>query len=358
MLGGYYLGQLYLGISGLPAAGENPTLTVQPSSHQLSSDNITLTQKHTIVVNSASHTLTSDNITLIQKHLLVVEDALHTLMSENVALTSEHFLGVNDAFHGLTSTEIALTQKHTIVVDNTTHTLSSDNLDIVEHKLLVVADAYHGHTVNGDLEIVVHFYLVVQNALHSHTAQNIALTQKHDLVVNNTLHELTSRNISGFMNIEPFGFGGGFGAIDGWGVKQFGEINIELPLNFLIQGLDSTIGITSDKLLEFIQIFNFIKTGIYIKDFENDGAMGGEYEPAVGTVPKKYGSFGQIAPDENDNYGFLIVDVDSIGSYEQDTINSGILNRSNRGQGQLAPEVASTGNYIKANNNTGEYEVE
>lgn len=43
MLGGYYLGQLYLGISGLPAGS---TLSVKSSSPQLSSDNINLTQKH------------------------------------------------------------------------------------------------------------------------------------------------------------------------------------------------------------------------------------------------------------------------------------------------------------------------
>lgn len=66
MFGGYYLGQLYLGISGLPSSG---SLSVQQPSHQLSSDNVTLVQKHTIVVDSDSHTLTSENITLTQKHI-------------------------------------------------------------------------------------------------------------------------------------------------------------------------------------------------------------------------------------------------------------------------------------------------
>lgn len=273
MLGGYYLGQLYLGISGLPSAG---VLSAVPSSHQLSSDNLTLTQKHTLVVDSDSHTLASGNITLTQKHLLVVEDAIHTLMSENVALTSEHFLGVNDAFHGLESTEIHLTQKHTIVVDNTSHTVNSDNLELTEHKTLVVQNTTHNHIADA-VVLAVKSYLDVDNTIHGHTVNNILLFQKHLLSVANTLHGVTSTSIGGLLSIEPFGFGGGFGAIEAWGVKQFGEINIELPINFLILNLDSNHSVSSDSLNTFIQIFNMIRTGIYIRDFNDDGYVGDEY---------------------------------------------------------------------------------
>lgn len=352
MLGGYYLGQLYLGISGLPAGG---TLSPQGSSHQLSSDNITLTQKHTIVVDSDSHTLTSENITLIQKHLLTVENAAHTLMSENVALTSEHFLGINDSFHGLTSTEIALTQKHTIVVDNTTHSVNSDNIDLVEHKTLVIADVSHGHTAQG-VTLAVRSYLDVANALHGHTSQNTTLTQKHVLVVNNTTHGLTSDSIAGLLTIEPNGFGGGYGAIEAWGVKHFGEINIELPLNYLILADDAVHNLWFDDFDTFVQIFNMIRTGIYIKDFEKDGQVGEQYTQDAGTMPSNNGNFGNLAPVVGSDNGFFIVEMGSSGSYEQNGINDGILQSGNRGSGELSTEVIETGIYAKKDNNTGEYE--
>lgn len=91
MLGGYYLGQLYLGISGLPDTG---TLSVQSSSHQLSSDNITITQKHTLVTSSAVHSLASDNVTIIQKFILKADDTIHNITSDNVSIIS--FFDIRD----------------------------------------------------------------------------------------------------------------------------------------------------------------------------------------------------------------------------------------------------------------------
>jgi hypothetical protein len=352
MLGGYYLGQLYLGISGLPSSG---VLSVVPSSHQLSSDNITLTQKHSILVDSTAHALSSENITLTQKHVLTVENAIHTLMSENVAITSEQVLGINDAFHGLTSTEIALTQKHTIVVDNTTHTVNSDNLDLVEHKTLVINNTLHGHTAQS-VTLAVRSYLDVANALHSHTAQNTLLTQKHSLVVSNTTHSLLTDAIGGLLSIEPNGFGGGYGAIEAWGVKHFAEINIELPLNYIIIADDATHSLWFDDFDTFVQIFNMVRTGIYIKDFEKDGEVGEQYTADAGTVPTNNGYFGNLAPVVGSDNGFFMVEVGSSGSYDNNDINDGILKSGNRGEGELSTEVIETGIYAKKDNNTGEYE--
>jgi hypothetical protein len=373
MFGGYYLGQLYLGISGLPIAG---ILSVVPSSHQLSSDNVTLTQKHIIVIADTLHGLTSENITLTQKHLLSVDNAIHTLMSENVAITSEQVLGVNDAFHGVTSTEIALTQKHTIVVENTTHGLTSDNLDLVEHKLLVVANALHGHTAETPA-IVVHFYLVVDNTLHGHTAGSLLLSQKHTIVVANTLHSLTSDTLGGLINIQPDGMGGGFGAVDGFAFAEYGTINIELPLNYYIYAgnalhtlsdnftvitqrhtlvtSDGYILVTSPNL-DMTQVIWF-DGGVYIKDYGSDGSMGAEYDSDAGTNVLNNGYFGNLAPVVNPDNGFLIGKMGSSGSYEENDINSGIINLANGGQGNLSTEVQDTGIYAKDNNNNGEYEV-
>ncbi len=374
MFGGYYLGQLYLGISGLPASGN---ITVQSDSHQLSSDNITLTQKQTIVIADTLHGLTSGNITLIQKHLVTADDAYHTLMSENVAITSEQVLGINSAFHGLTSTTLDLTQKHTLVVNNTAHGLTSDNIQLVEHFTLAVANTLHGHTAETPA-IVVHFYLVVANALHGHTAQNITLTQKQLLVVADTLHGLTSTTLAGLLSIEPFGFGGGFGAVDGYGYSGFGVINTELVQNYYIRGLDSYHTLLTDAApltqkhtlvtnngyilvstanLDLSQYIWF-DGGVYIMDSESEGEAGSEYTPGNGTTAVEHGYFGQIAPVADSNLGFLVVEMGSNGSYAINDTNNGILNRSNSGQGNLTTEVEDTGNYIKSNNNSGEYEAQ
>lgn len=373
MLGGYYLGQLYLGISGLPMAG---ILSVVPSSHQLSSDNITLVQKHTLVINSAAHTLSSENVTVTQKHQLTVEAAYHTLMSENAPITSEHFLGVQDAFHGVYSPEAVLTQKHTIVVNHTTHGLTSTSPTLVEHYTLVVQDATHGHTAQAPA-ITVKFYLSVQNATHSHTSANLGLTQKQVLIVNNSSHALSSTTIAGLLSILPNGYGGGFGAIEAWGLKQFGEINIEFPLHYYliaanthhtvaddftsftqkhnIAVADSTIGITMTDMLELVQeIFRY--GGVYVKDFGDSGEAGQQYTPDAGTMPVNNGTFGQITPVSELDNGFLIVKMGQYGSYEENDITGETLKTGNSSSGNLTPEVADTGNYIKSNNNQGEYE--
>lgn len=277
MLGGYYLGQLYLGISGLPAAG---TLSVQSSSHQLSSDNITLTQKHSIVVS------------------------------------------------------------------NTTHGLSSGNLDLVEHKTLSVSNAYHGHTAQG-ITLAVRSYLDVSNAIHGHSANNVAIAQRHYLIVSNGQIAHTAESLGGLINLEPFGLGGGFGAVDGFGIVAFGSINIELPIHLYIFADDSHHSLPTDSFEQFIQIFNMVRTGEYKKDFGDSGSVGSEYTKATGTMPSKNGSFGQITPVSDSNQGFLILDVIPSGSYTESAKDSGIISKTNSSDGSYLPDEEDTGNYVK-----------
>lgn len=376
MYGGYYLGQLYLGISGLPSSG---TLTVQSSSHQLSSDNLTLTQKHTLVINSAAHTLVSDNITITQKHQLSIANTIHALTSDNIVLTQKHVLALNNALHGLTSSNISLTQKHTIVVNNTSHSLSSDNTVLVEHKTLVVQDTLHGHTVDGNLPIVVHFYLVVDNATHSHSADNIVLTQKQLLAVGNAVHSIVSDNLNGLVNLQPYGMGGGFGAIDGFGLAEFGSINMLLPLNWLILNLDSYISLQDDfdsltqkhylspddanhnlfstTTMDLVQIY-YREGGVYIRDEGSSGTHGAEYVPGTGTLPNnsaKQGQFNSILVEIN---GSLVRNGNYNGSYEIDEQNTGQLTNKNGNSGAFLPaNDIATGSYIKQTTPQGDYEV-
>lgn len=100
MLGGYYLGQAYLGISGWTASG---TLTVQDTTH--------------------GHT--AGNIALVQQHTLAVADSAHSLATDGNLVLNEYFL-LNQPDPGVflvTSPEISLVQHHTLVIENNLHEL-------------------------------------------------------------------------------------------------------------------------------------------------------------------------------------------------------------------------------------------
>ena len=181
MLGGYYLGQAYLGISGLPSTG---SLTVQDSSHSLTSDNIALIQQHVIALADAIHSLTSDNLDLIEHKTLVIDSTIHSLTSDNIVLT----------------------QAHTIVVENTTHGLTSDNIALVQQHLLAIANASHSHTVdNIDLN---QFTLLntPDSSIIGLTSPEIVILQSHILVVDNSLLELidNSRRIINLADYQYF----------------------------------------------------------------------------------------------------------------------------------------------------------
>lgn len=99
MLGGYYLGQLYLGLSGQVYDG---SITVQNTDNGHSADNITLVQHHTVVVSDTTHSLTAEGNLLLTQLLPLNQPAPGVFLA--------------------TSTEIVLTQKHTLVIENTMHT--------------------------------------------------------------------------------------------------------------------------------------------------------------------------------------------------------------------------------------------
>ena len=97
MLGGYYLGQLYLGISGLPAG----SITVQNTDHWHSADNITLVQHYTVVVSNATHSATSDSLDIIENKLLAIASADNSLTSDNISLVQHHTLEIDSGVHAL-----------------------------------------------------------------------------------------------------------------------------------------------------------------------------------------------------------------------------------------------------------------
>lgn len=83
MLGGYYLGQLYPGISGLPVAG---ILVIQDAIHSVTAESPTLTQKHQLLIDDSTLSLLADSPELATSLLLLINDAIHSLTSDAVII--------------------------------------------------------------------------------------------------------------------------------------------------------------------------------------------------------------------------------------------------------------------------------
>ncbi len=104
MLGGYYLGQIYLGISG--TLSQKDVLIIQSATHNHYADNLEIIQLHFILIDGTIHSVTSENIDLEQLHNLLVSNTLHSVISDKASLTQLHNLLVGNANHSLTSSHI------------------------------------------------------------------------------------------------------------------------------------------------------------------------------------------------------------------------------------------------------------
>lgn len=167
MLGGYYLGQLYLGQSGLPEAG---VLSIQNTDHSHTVDNIVLLQQHNLVVSNTTHSLTSDNLALIEHKTLVIASTNHALTSDVISLIQQHLLAINNTSHGLVSDNIVLFQKHTLSVANTAHDhVAEGNIVLSQYLLLNQPDPGVFLVTSPEIWIVQNNVLAIDNSWHLFT---------------------------------------------------------------------------------------------------------------------------------------------------------------------------------------------
>jgi hypothetical protein len=73
----------------------------------------------------------------------------------------------------------------TLVIQDATHSHAADNVVLTQVHNLTVADALHAHTADNVALII---NLAIQDALHGHTADNVVLTQVHILAIADALH--------------------------------------------------------------------------------------------------------------------------------------------------------------------------
>lgn len=237
MLGGYYLGQQYLGISGWTASG---TLTVQNAVHSHTADNIALIQQHVIVVDNTTHSLTSDILDLIEHKTLVIASASHSLASDLISLIQQHTVVVSDSLHGLTSDSIILLQKHT----------------------LSVADSQHSHTVDGNL--VLDQYLLLNQpdpGVFSVTSPEIWIAQNNILAVDNTMHTLVD-TLSRVINWADYNY------FSGIYIKDFGQSGDLQEFG----SLDAGTLILQNKNIGLFEPAQ-IDSGVFVKSTDKQGQL-------------------------------------------------------------------------------------
>lgn len=237
MLGGYYLGQWYLGISGWIASS---AITVQDASHSHTVDNIALIQQHVIVVNDTTHSLTSDILDLIEHKTLVIASANHSLTSDIISLIQQHTIVISDSLHGLTSDSIILLQQHT----------------------LAVADSTHSHIVDGNLVLDQHLLLNQPDpGVFSVTSPEIWVVQNNILVIDNTMHMLVD-TLTRIINWADYNY------FSGIYIKDFGQSG-DLQE---VDALDSGTLILQNKNIGLFEPTQ-IDSGVFIKTTDKQGQL-------------------------------------------------------------------------------------
>lgn len=237
MLGGYYLGQAYFGISGWTGAG---LLTVQNTDH--------------------GHT--TDNITLIQQHVIVVDNTTHSLTSQVIDLIEHKLLAINSTSHGLTSDVINLIQQHTLAIANSLHGLTSDNIILLQKHTLSVANSLHSHTVDGNLVLDQYFLLNQPDpGVFLVTSPEIWIVQHHTLAIESTIHTLTD-NLSRVINWADYGYFAGIF------IKDFNQSGDLLESG----ALDAGTLILQNKQLGSFEPTQ-IDSGVFIKNIDKQGQL-------------------------------------------------------------------------------------
>ena len=105
MLGGYYLGQLYLGLSG--TLNQDDILIIHNALHGHYVDNIDLLQICSLLIDEARHSTSSDNIDLVQIYQMMIDYCRHSSSSDIISLCQLQNLLIDAALHSTSSDKIS-----------------------------------------------------------------------------------------------------------------------------------------------------------------------------------------------------------------------------------------------------------
>ena len=102
MFGGYYLGQIYLGESGIYVGN---SLIISNSIHTISSSEVSIVQDIRLIINNSVHTDVSDIVSIIQHAALNPDVSIIRISSDTVAIIEHKTLSPINSIHSIKSSE-------------------------------------------------------------------------------------------------------------------------------------------------------------------------------------------------------------------------------------------------------------
>lgn len=191
MLGGFYLGHLYLGASGGIASGE---LTVQDAHHS-----------HDTV-----------EVLIHQIHKLSAQSALHGHQASGGVILVEHkTLSVLNTLHGHTAQGVVLAQKHILQPSNTKHYQFADSVNLHVFLVMAVQNSIHGHTATSPS---ISQYILLNkpdDTLHGVSSGNVNISQKLIINADDAIHAHSAMKILRILDLTKLGIGYGIYKPDG-----------------------------------------------------------------------------------------------------------------------------------------------
>lgn len=156
MLGGYYLGHLYLGISG------------------------SLIRIYLLELQNAVHNHTVDSMTMLVFYYMYIDSVLHSTTVDNVELLQWCYLTAQKCYNSLSSENITLLQFHKLFVDESLHHQSSDKIlkifnwdDVNKYFGIYIKDYVNGGTFNNLPDIDKEIYILKQKQLGSFSQSGV-----------------------------------------------------------------------------------------------------------------------------------------------------------------------------------------
>jgi hypothetical protein len=163
------------------------SLAVSSCFHEHAAQNASLTGTQALVVDDSAHEHFAEGLDISTLYLLTVADCYHAHDGPSLALTQAHSLDTATAHHGHTASEISLSGTASLLVDSAAHEQAAGNVDLYQVYNLKAQNSAHVTSANSFALTGVHI-LAIQDATHTSHADALALSGIHNLALDDSAH--------------------------------------------------------------------------------------------------------------------------------------------------------------------------
>lgn len=174
-------------------------LVNQDVAQTIFTDNVVLARIHNLEIQSSIHTVPTDGAIVLDQHVgvfdLVVQDVTHDVTSQNVAITQLHILVVSDTQHQTFVGSIVIPQIHILEIVTNSHATKTDEVSFTQLHILVV-DAGLEAVLSENTALVQLHILEIQSPSHSEFVQTCALQVQGSITPFESAHVVKSTNVT------------------------------------------------------------------------------------------------------------------------------------------------------------------